>query len=85
MHFITWGGGSTQGRRPAGHLAVSTVGWVGIQSKTVQTGSWGSGRTGIEGTPVGAGEVRGNDLTRAAWGSQPDPLDLVWRTERQNC
>lgn len=78
------GGGSTQGRRPAGHLAAHTVGRVGIQSKTVQTGGWGSGRTGTEGTPVGAGEVQGNDLTRAAWGSQLDPLDLAWRTERHN-
>lgn len=45
----------------------------------VQTGSWGYGRMVTEGNPVGAGEVQGNDLTKAAWGSQLDPMDRVWR------
>lgn len=37
-----------------------------------------------EGIPVGAEEVRGKDLTRAAWGNQLDPMDLVWRREDDN-
>lgn len=62
-----------------GHLAVRMAGQVGSQSKRVQTGSWGYGRMGTEGNPVGPGGVQGNDLSRAAWGTQLDPTDLVWR------
>lgn len=56
-----------------------TAGQVGSQSKGGQNGSRGFGMMGTESNPVGAGEVRGNDLTRAAWGIQPDPTDLVWK------
>lgn len=77
MHLFTLGGGSSQGQRPEGHLDVGMAGQVGSQGKTEQTGSWGQGRTWTESTPVGPGEVRGNDQTRAAWGIQLDPLDPV--------
>lgn len=33
---------------------------------------------------MGPEEVRGNDQTRAAWGTQLDPTDLSWRREQHN-
>lgn len=60
------------------------AGRVGNRGKRGQTAGRGWGRMGTEGIPVGPGEVRGNDLTRAAWGSRLDPMDLVWRRERHN-
>lgn len=56
-----------------------TAGQVGSRSKGGQNGSRGFGMMGTESNPVGVGEVRGNDLTKAASGSQPDPMDLVWK------
>lgn len=52
---------------------------AGSRSKRGQNGRWGFGMMETEGNPVGAGEVRGNGLTRTAWGSQLDPMDLVWK------
>lgn len=55
------------------------AGLVGSRSKGGQNGSRGFGMMGTGSNPAGAGEVRGNDLTRAAWGSQLDPTDPVWK------
>lgn len=79
MILVTLGGGSTRGRRPVGHLAVGMAGQVDTRGKTVQTAGCGYGRMESGSKPVGPGEVRGNDLTRAAWGTQLDPMDLAWR------
>lgn len=81
MHLITLGGGSTQGLLPEGPLDVGMAGWGYNWSKMEQAGGLGWGRMGHEGIPVGPEGVRCKDLTRAAWGNQLDPTDLVWRRE----
>lgn len=75
------GAGSTLGPCLEDPLHGHTADWVHSLSKVAQ--SLGYGRMVTEGMLVGPGGLRGNDWTRAAWGDQQVPTDLVWSREEE--